>query len=100
MMVSYLLKPDALPSAPKVLRVLHDSALQRLVKFGAQFPAHFRSVMQSSSELKSRLEAAAKAQQGVAQSQQSGKAAGLGSAPPTNVKPSIKLKTDFSNFTG
>lgn len=97
MMVSYLLKPEALASAPKVIVVLHDSALQRLMKFGAQFPTHFRSVMQSTPELKSRLEAAVKAEQGAAESLHNLK---IANATPQNVKPRIQLKTDFSNFTG
>lgn len=103
-MVSYLLTLDQLKSAPKVIRLLHDNALQRLIKVGAQHPAHFRSVMQSAPDLKSRLESAVKAQQeaGLMAAQGSaskGMHSSLNSASQP-AKPSIKLKTDFSNFTG
>ena len=101
MMVSYLLEADKLASAPKVTRLLHDNALQRLVKIGPQHPAHFRSVMQATPELKTRLEAAVKAQQEATSTTQCSKSqlgkVGASSQPS---KPSIKLKTDFSNFTG
>ena len=103
MMVSYLVESDKLSSAPKVARLLHDSALQRLVKIGPQSPAHFRSIMQSRPELKTRLEAAVKTQQETAASGsgqvkgQGHNKAGMLSQP---AKPSIKLKMDFSNFSG
>lgn len=104
MMVSYLLDSEHLNSASKVVRILHDNALQRLIKIGPQYPAHFRSVMQSRPELKARLESAVKAQQEVTSGSGQGQVKGQGhkvtGVATQPAKPSIKLKTDFSNFGG
>ncbi len=78
-------------------RTLHDQALQRLNKIGPLYPAQFRTVMQNAPELRACLERALKAQ-----------ALNKPATPVTSVtnkpqqqpaQPSIKLKTDFSNFT-
>ena len=100
MLVSYLLDGGALKSAGKTSVQLHDHALQSLIKIGPQYPAHFRSVMQASPDLRAVLESAVKVQKerssGLA-GQDSSKANAASSQP---AKPSITLKTNFGNFTG
>jgi hypothetical protein len=103
-LVSLLLEPSAVSSAPAASLKLHDNALQRLTKLGPLYPAQFRSVVVAAPELKVRLEAAIKAQQQQQHSkEQAAKAGGRASgssAHPANApaKPSITLKMDFSNF--
>ena len=98
-LISFLLEPDKVGSASKPSHALHEYGLQRLMTIGPQYPAHFRNVMQASPELKSRLEAAVKAEQINAKTQTKQENQKL-SGPSQPAKPSIKLKTDFSNFTG
>ena len=100
-LVSLLVDPEFLGSTGKISRTLHEQVLVKLMKIGPAYPAHFRSVMQASPDLRLRLEAAVKAQQQLAQDT---KASALAQSQKANAsqpaKPSIKLKTDFSNFSG
>ena len=101
MLVSYLLDGDTLKMANKTSVKLHDNALQSLMKIGPQYPAHFRSVMQSSPDLRSLLEGAVKVQKERGSStdgRDGSKAALAASSQPA--KPTITLKTNFGNFTG
>ncbi|XP_052827932.1 HEAT repeat-containing protein 5B [Octopus bimaculoides] len=96
-LISYLLSDKILVSCSPASKLLHDHALQRLMKVGPLYPKDFRRAMSSAVDLKPRLEAAVKANQTsqkMAPNQQNMKL----SAQPT--KPTITLKTDFSNFTG
>ncbi|XP_071402927.1 HEAT repeat-containing protein 5A-like [Centroberyx affinis] len=88
-LISFLLDENALGSAPPASRSLHEAALKELMRLGPQHSAVFRSLMASSPQLKSRLEAAVKGNQ----ESLSAKA----SAPPRSAKPppSITLKTNF-----
>ena len=79
-------------------RKLHDQALQRLNKIGPMYPAQFRTVMQNAPELRTCLEKALKAQTSVKPVANPNVNSKAQSQQPA--KPSIKLKTDFSNFTG
>ncbi|KAK2175422.1 hypothetical protein NP493_734g02011 [Ridgeia piscesae] len=101
MLVSYLLDGDTLKMANKTSVKLHDSALQSLMKIGPQYPAHFRSVMQSSPDLRSLLEGAVKVQKerGSGTDGRDGSKAAL-AASSQPAKPTITLKTNFGNFTG
>ncbi|CAI9730243.1 repeat-containing 5B-like isoform X2 [Octopus vulgaris] len=96
-LISFLLSDKILVSCSPASKFLHDHALQRLMKVGPLYPKDFRRAMSSAADLKPRLEAAVKANQTsqkMAPNQQNMKL----SAQPT--KPTITLKTDFSNFTG
>lgn len=99
MLISFLLSETSLASCSAISKMLHDRALQHLKKVGPLYPSDFRLAMSSSPDLKLRLEAAVKESQTSKKSalanQQSLK---QNSQVPT--KPTITLKTDFSNFTG
>ncbi len=83
----------------RYLKTLHDSALQNLNKIGPLYPSEFRTVMQNSPHLRTRLESALKAQTAShPETKRSDNIKPITSQQPA--KPSIKLKTDFSNFTG
>jgi hypothetical protein len=97
-LVSLLLETSELSGASKPVHHIHEHALHHLTCIGPQYPAQFRTIMQASPDLRSRLEAAVKAQQASAKfadrtllSQKSAN---------KEHKPSIKLKTNFGNFTG
>ena len=102
MLVSYLLDPSEYRGSPPPWKVLHDHALQRLMHIGPLYPAQFRGVMQSSQDMRGRLESAVKAQQATSSLASSKKsaAAAAAMAMQNSQKPTIQLKTDFSNFTG
>lgn len=95
-LVSFLL--DDLKSATTETRSLHDDSLQRLMKIGPLYPEQFRTIMAEQSSLKSKLETAIKLGQTVKQ-----KPVSVSNTLPIKtatvaVKPSITLKTDFSNY--
>lgn len=81
----------------KQSRALHDHVLQRLIKTGHQYPNAFKSVMAASPDLKTKLETAIHANQASNKAKQSSRQP---SRPKTSAPPSIKLKMNFSNFTG
>lgn len=102
-LVALLLEPSA-AGVTAMSRRLHDTALQRLMRIGPQYPVHFRNVMHTCPELKQRLEAAVKVQQAAAAAaaataqQRHLSAAAASAIKQTPAKPSIQLKMDFSNF--
>lgn len=96
-LVSFLLEEKNFRTASKAARSLHEDSLQRLMKIGPQYPEQFRVIMASQSDLKSNLEAAIKLNQ-LTKSNASAKPSAKLNAGPA--KPTITLKTDFSNFSG
>ncbi|XP_061631821.1 HEAT repeat-containing protein 5A isoform X3 [Phyllopteryx taeniolatus] len=93
-LIAFLLDENALSSAPAPSRSLHRAALEDLVRLGPQHSAVFRSLMSTSPDLKSRLEAALKASQESASHAKTNAAA---DSPGGAVKssPTITLKTNF-----
>jgi len=78
-------------------KLLHDVCLQKLMKIGLQYRDEFRILMSQSTEMKGKLENAIKNSRSAANKDQGPKVSSsqlLSSGPG-----SIKLKTDFSNFT-
>ena len=90
-LISLLLQPTELRTANKSHRAVHDHVLQKLTQIGPQYPAAFRTAMSSSSDLKSRLEAAVRGQA-------SSRAENAMASSQKQQQPAIKLKMDFSNF--
>lgn len=100
-MVSCFTEPSQLSGASKQARALHDQVLQRVIKIGHQYQAAFKIVVTASPDLKAKLEGAIRAQNAsitkdkkMQQMRTQAKTAAVPAAP------SIKLKMDFSNFTG
>lgn len=97
LLVAFLCDPDA--SSSPLDRRLHKVALKKLTDFGPQYPADFRSVMQSRPDLRARLEAAIHVQNQAAAAAAATKSTTDGERRPTPASSaSIKLKMDFSNF--
>ena len=81
-------------SANNSTRLQHEMALVKLTRIGSQFPQDFKRILSTNGELKERVETA------VIQNQTRERNKLLASQQkslPVN-QPSIKLKTDFSNF--
>ncbi|KAJ0172296.1 hypothetical protein K1T71_012269 [Dendrolimus kikuchii] len=95
--ISYLREGSELARAPPHVRALHEFALQWLTKVGPKHPQEFKTMMQQSSELRNKLESAVKASQANTRSgRQSHAHRPVFDAKPA--KPTIQLKTDFSDF--
>ncbi|XP_077585849.1 HEAT repeat-containing protein 5B [Stigmatopora nigra] len=91
MLISYLLDENAIPSASKVSKSLHDFALQNLMRIGPLYPAAFKMVIGAAPDLKSRLESAIRANQASSRAKDAARQA----QPSVQVAPTIKLKTSF-----
>ncbi|KAH8383902.1 hypothetical protein KR009_011189, partial [Drosophila setifemur] len=97
-LIGFLAEPNRLRTLPKYQRQLHDQALQWLLKIGPKYPKEFKALMGQTPELRQKLEAAIRSQQqsmNIAQKASEAQRNGLLAKPQ---KPTIKLKTDFSNF--
>ncbi|XP_052891459.1 HEAT repeat-containing protein 5B isoform X3 [Anopheles moucheti] len=86
----------------KYVVALNDHAIQWLMKIGLKYPQEFKTFMAQAPELRRKLEAAIKRNQMNATLQKSkseaANAAARNSAAQQQ-KPTIQLKTDFSNFS-
>lgn len=100
-LVNLLIDPESSQnSSPERLSV-HGCALQQLMKIGPQYPQEFRTVVSRNLRLKNRLETCIRAANMASdlQREQSPEMASHNTAKASS-SPTIKLKTDFSNFTG
>ncbi|KAG5327693.1 HTR5B protein, partial [Pseudoatta argentina] len=95
-LINYLPEGDELQRATKYQASLHQQSFQWLNKIGPKYPQEFKTLMSQSTELKTKLENAVRTSHQQAQRH---------TRPVDPVKPqikisapSIKLKTDFSNF--
>ncbi|CAN7999924.1 unnamed protein product [Ixodes hexagonus] len=95
-LVNLLLDPAGHRSALSARKQLHQNALGRLTRVGPQYPQEFRSVMAQLPQLKGKIESSVRSGDEEGRRNQAPKAA----VPANQGTPSIKLKTDFSNFTG
>lgn len=94
LMVGVLQDTNRLSSVNQPTRQLHQYALGRLQKIGPQYPQEFRCVLTTRPELRLRLESALKGQQ-----EAKSKVDASLAQDSVQHQPTIKLKTDFSNFT-
>uniref|UniRef100_A0A182NZG0 HEAT repeat-containing protein 5A n=1 Tax=Anopheles epiroticus TaxID=199890 RepID=A0A182NZG0_9DIPT len=113
-LINYLDDPEELKQLPpqqhqpqrttksKYVTALNDHAIQWLMKIGLKYPQEFKTFMTQAPELRRKLEAAIKRNQMNATLQKSkseaANAAARNSAAQQQ-KPTIQLKTDFSNFS-
>ncbi|XP_055635058.1 HEAT repeat-containing protein 5B isoform X2 [Toxorhynchites rutilus septentrionalis] len=101
-LISYLLEPERFRVEPKLCVQLHEHALQWLMKIGPKYPQEFKMYMSQSPELRVKLEAAVKRNQmHVIQAKSKSEAANAAAraSMTQQQKPTIQLKTDFSNFS-
>ncbi|XP_014295577.1 HEAT repeat-containing protein 5B isoform X2 [Microplitis demolitor] len=96
-LINFLLEEDKLQHGSRWQISLHQQSFQWLNKIGPKYPQEFKTLMSQSTELKTKLENAVHLnhQQARRHSKQSETIKPLFTKVVT---PSIKLKTDFSNF--
>ncbi|KAG8183923.1 hypothetical protein JTE90_029028 [Oedothorax gibbosus] len=98
-LVNLLVDPENPQSLTPARTTVHQCALQQLMKIGPQYPQEFRTVVGRNLRLKSRLEACIRtAQAGSDSNREQSSESELRSNMRSS--PTIKLKTDFSNFSG
>lgn len=95
-LINYLIDGESMGSATKLTLTLHDASLQWLRKIGPKYPQEFKQLMSQTSNLRLRLENAIQMNQ---QLQKIMKSEPNVDRPHLQQPPSIKLKTDFSNFS-
>ena len=96
-LVSLLLDSSTLSKSVKIHRLLHEQCLSKLMKIGPKYPTQFKTIMQKLPDLRQRLEAAVKAQQDSTSTRSSAASQAFEKVTAAS-KPTIQLKTDFSNF--
>jgi len=94
-LISCLLDSSQLRVANHLGKTLHGHALFALTRIGTQYPKEFKNLLSQLPELRTRLESAARANQSAA----SNKLGALNEIVESKSAPTIKLKTDFSNFS-
>lgn len=98
-MISYLLEPSSLKLSNKNSLQLHESSLQWLMKIGPKYPQEFKALMSKSADMRLRLEAAVKNQAQQLKLQDKAQMSDANNLRSQKSVPTIKLKTDFSNFS-
>lgn len=100
-LVNLLIDPESSQKASQERLAIHACALQQLMKIGPQYPQEFRTVVARNLRLKSRLETCIRAaNMGSDMHRDQSPDITSHSTIRTVSSPTIKLKTDFSNFTG
>ncbi|ODM87689.1 HEAT repeat-containing protein 5B [Orchesella cincta] len=79
-------------------KVLHDVSLQKLMKIGLQYREEFRALMGQCTEMRVKLETVIKNSKSLSGNNDENKTSS-GNSTSNSSGGSIKLKTDFSNFT-
>lgn len=98
-LINYLLEPHLLSSASKYRVQLHEQSLQWLMKIGPKYPQEFKSLMSQLPELRATLEAAIRNNQLANNQKQKMEFQNSNKSNTNQLKPTIQLKTDFSNFS-
>lgn len=97
-LIGYLVEPHSLKTCSKYACQLHEQSLQWLMRIGPKYPQEFKALMSQSTELRTKLEAAIRHnQQSTNQKQKSETHSTTKSI--NQPKPTIELKTNFSNFS-
>lgn len=101
-LISYLLESTTIKTQNKQTIQLHEHSIQWLMKIGPKYPQEFKTLMTKTPELRVKLESAIRSNQQMSSIQKA--KTDLQNATAANKlamqqqKPTIKLKTDFSNF--
>ncbi|XP_035216852.1 HEAT repeat-containing protein 5B-like isoform X2 [Stegodyphus dumicola] len=99
-LVNLLIDPETSQVASSFRQKVHAYALQQLMKIGPQYPQEFRTVVSRNLRLKTKLETCIRAAQMGSDLNRNSPDSRTQISSRTVSTPTIKLKTDFSNFTG
>lgn len=102
-LINYLLEAHQLKTSSKFRTQLHDQSLKWLMKIGPKYPQEFKSLMSQLPELRATLETAIRNNQVISDQRNKmeyeSNSSGSNKSNLNHVKPTIQLKTDFSNFS-
>ncbi|XP_031626262.1 HEAT repeat-containing protein 5B isoform X2 [Contarinia nasturtii] len=101
-LIEYLLEPHLLKTSSKYPCQLHDQSLQWLMRIGPKYPQEFKMLMSQSTELRNKLEAAIRHNQQTTNPKQMESHTNTATTNKNQMnqpKPTIELKTNFSNFS-
>lgn len=98
-LISFLLDGPKQRTSTKFCFQLHEHSLQWLMRIGPKYPQEFKTLMTKSPDLRMRLEAAIRNDQQESAAQKSKNDAQNAAKSLSQQKPTIQLKTDFSNFS-
>lgn len=88
-----------LTTSSKYTRQLHEQALQWLMRIGPKYPQEFKALMSQSTELRTKLETAIRHNQQCTNEKLKNEAHTAARNQLNQSKPTIELKTNFSNFS-
>ncbi|XP_054715706.1 HEAT repeat-containing protein 5B-like [Uloborus diversus] len=99
-LVNLLIEPESSQKSSPEKNAVHSCALQQLMKIGPQYPQEFRTVVSRNLRLKTKLETCIRAAQTGTDTNRDPSGENGSQSNARVASPAIKLKTDFSNFTG
>ncbi|CAL8143424.1 unnamed protein product [Orchesella dallaii] len=98
-LINFLVEPHLLGHPMTAHRkLLHDVSLQKLMKIGLQYREEFRALMSQCADMRIKLETVIKNSKSLSGNNSDEKTS-AGNSNSNSSSGSIKLKTDFSNFT-
>lgn len=98
-LIGYLLEPHSLKTSSKYSCQLHEQSLQWLMRIGPKYPQEFKALMSQSTELRTKLEAAIRYNQQSTNEKLKTESHMAAKTQLNQTKPTIELKTNFSNFS-
>lgn len=98
-LVNYLIVGQSRTSANQYSLALHDVSLQWLMKIGPKYPQEFKKLMVEYTDLRTKLETAIKNNQQTKTKNIKNDPQNVSQSVSMTHAPTIKLKTDFSNFS-
>lgn len=93
------MEANALKASSKYSQQLHEHALQWLMKIGPKYAQEFKALIGQSTDLRSKLEAAIRHSQHSSDLKLKNDIQTAAKAQMNPAKPTIELKTNFSNFS-
>lgn len=100
LLISYLIDSNSYKTSNKQTVQLHEQSLQWLMKIGPKYPQEFKTLMSQTPELRSKLEGAVRSnQQSTSLQKNKNEMQQTSKLNLLQQKPTITLKTDFSNFS-
>lgn len=98
-LIGFLLEPHTLKTSSKWMCQLHEQSLQWLMRIGPKYPQEFKALMSQSTELRMKLEAAIRYNQQSTNQKLKMDSHTTAKSQVNQPKPTIELKTNFSNFS-
>lgn len=98
-LIGFLIDAHTLRTSTKYICQLHEQALQWLMRIGPKYPQEFKALMGQSAELRNKLETAIRHNQQSTNDKLKNDSHTLARNQLNQPKPTIELKTNFSNFS-